>query len=725
MNKQSFLRNLLLLFVSCTLGITACTDDDTESAVTLHYQQVGDIGPGMPYRGSAPTYSGVTPTEFAIDAITLDGAPFTDEKPCFTVNPSEGYLNIADSENLPLGTYRFTISCLAGGGRIVFPDVLSVHMVPATPEQIIVTPSLIEADYDAERISWGTAKVEAADEAVSFNAYALVQEKGKEYFAISPAGVISANLKFKGEIPPGIYRPVLRLTTKAGSADYKDALTIKVNSRPLGITYERNPGTAEVAAAFESDVPVLKGSADEVHYEILSVAPSTDQFAVDPATGVISLPQGHTLEADTSYEISLAVSNKYSHGEAVALRGVYTVDIVPYITPIDPKTFSYPASKMTEFCQFEVEKKAGFVGDVVTFTLGELPEALEGRIALDKQTGKITIARGNDIPVGQYTIPVFAANPKSDPENPTVANLALSVEANPNMFHKFGYGNNLGLPAEENADQFRWDGDGKTNPDKVIALADGYNDFNGRKPVFKLDVVHNWALQSPGDTSLQYVDENGDLHLRMRGNRWGQIGYVRVTATLGEGETAVSRSTIVFVMMRQKAKSDQIEYTPFVHRINSRKGGFTGILPVYAAGTDASKVMIRWRQNCFLYEGLETGVKPYGGKLADDNTLTIKQLWNSYSPSGVTSPSNSSPFNYYNDAGSADTPENMNRKLGYFDPTMNNQVYIRPNAWIRSDGEAVNGILTFQASYTLTANTGELGGTSNLIGVAVWLDENF
>lgn len=724
MNKQSILRRLLLLFVSCTLGFAACTDDDTQSAVTLHYQQIGDIGPGMPYRGAAPTFQGVTPSEFAIESITLDGVPFTDEKPCFTLNPSEGYLNIADSEELPLGTYRFTISCAAGGQRIVFADILTVRMVPATPENIIVTPSLIEADYDAERIAWGTARVEAADEAVSFNAYALVQEKGREYFTISNEGVISVNVKYDGEIPPGIYKPVLRLTTKAGSADYEDALTIKVNSRPLGITYERNPGTAEVAAAFRSDAPVLKGSTDEVHYELLSVIPSTDQFAIDPATGVISLPQGHTLEANTSYEFSLAVSNKYSKGEAVALRGVYTVDVVPYIAPIDPAKFSYPASTMTEFCLFEVEKAAGFVGDVVTFTLGELPAALEGQISLDKQTGKITIARGNAIPIGDYTIPVIASNPKSDPDQPIVANLKLKVQANPNMFHKFGYGNNLGLPAEENFDQFRWEGDGKTNQNVVIPIADGYNDFEGRKPTFKLEIVHNWALQNPGDATLNYVDENGDLHLQMRGNRWGQIGYVRVTATLGEGETAVSRSTVVFVMMRQAAKSDQIEYTPFVHRINSRKGGFTGIQPVLGAGVDASKVMMSWRQNCFLYEGLSTDVTPYGGKLAAGGAdLTIYKIWGTYENNGIANPSSRLPFCWYDSNGVKDAT-NMAKKLGYFDPENGNQLYLTPNKWL-IDGAPVNGILTFQASYSVTANPEDLGKTTNLIGVAIWMDENF
>lgn len=724
MNKHFFMRNLLLLVASCALGFAACTEDDTESPVTLYYEQVGDIGPGMPYRGSAPTFRGVTPSEFAIESITLDGAPFTDEKPCFKVNPTDGFLEIRDSEELSLGTYRFTISCLAGSSRLVFTDILTVRMVAATPERIVVTPALVEVDYDAERISWGSARVEAADEAVSFNAYALVQEPGKNYFTISSDGVISVNLKYEGEIPPGIYKPVLRLTTKAGSADYEDYLTVKVNSRPLGITYERNPGTAEVAAAFASDVPVLKGSTDEVHYAILSVVPSTDQFSIDPATGVISLPEGHTLEADTSYEISLSVSNKYSNGEAVALRGVYSVDIVPFIVPIDPATFSYPASTMTEFCLFEVEKNAGFVGDVVTFTLGELPEALQGRVEIDKQTGKIAIARGNDVPIGQYTIPVIASNPKSDPANPIVANLALSVEANPNMFHKFGYGNNLGLPAEEHFDQFRWDGTGSGNDDKVIPLAEGYNDFGDRTPSFKFEVINDWALRNATNTTQNFVDENGDLHLRMRGDRWGQVGYVRVTATLGEGETAVSRSTIVFVMLRNPAKSGQIEFTPFVHRINSRNGGFSDILPTFGADVDPSQVMMSWRQNCFLYEGVATGETPYGGKLeAAGPTRTIYRIWGTYENNGIANPSSRLPFCWY-DANGVKDVTNMAKKLGYFDPDNGNRIYVTPNKWL-IDGAPVNGILTFQASYSVTANPDDIGKTNNLIPIAIWLDENF
>lgn len=723
MNKSILLRAVLYAVMFFALGLWSCTEDETGSPVTLHFQSVGDIGPGMPYRGPAPTYLGAQPSEFAIEMITLDGVPFTDEVPCFTLDPRDGFLTIsADSRDLPLGTYRFTVSCLAGGSRQYFPDAFSVRMIAATPEQIIVTPNLIEALYDEDRIAWPTAQVAAADEAVSFNAYALVQEEDKQYFSISNTGVISVNLKYEGTIPPGIYKPVLRLTTKAGSADYADAVTIKVNSEPLGVTYARNPGTAEIGAAFESDVPELLGSADEVHYAILSVSPSTDQFAIDPATGVISLAEGHTLEANTTYEFSLAVSNKYSDGEAVALRGVYTVEVVPFITPIDPSTFSYAPATMTEYCKFETEKAPGFVGDVVTFTLGELPAALEGWVSLDSQTGKISIPRNNEIPQGTYEIPVIVTNPKSDAGSPVTATLSLTVEANPNMFYKFGYGNNLGLPAEENFDQFRWDGDG-SDVEKTISLSGGYNDFNGRTPTFKVEVMHDWAFRNAGSTTS--VDDNGDLHVKMRGDRWGQIGYVRVTATLGEGETSVSRSTIVFMMLRNPSKSGQIEYTPYVFRINSRSGGYSGVLPTYGSGVDASKVMLSWRQNCFLYEGLGTGETKYGGKLeAGQTERSIYKIWGSYEKNGIPNVSSRLPFCWYDSGGNKDNA-NMSRKLGYFDPDNGNQLYIAPNKWLDASGQPVNGVLTFQASYSVTGNNEDLGKTSNLIGVAVWLGENF
>ena len=672
MNKQFILRNLLLVVAFCSLGLLACSEDETESPVTLHFQSVGDIGPGMPYRGSAPTYRGAAPSEFAIESITLDGTAFVDETPCFTLDPNDGFLTISESKDLPLGTYRFTVSCKAAGARCLFTDAFSVRMVSATPENIVVTPELIEALYDEDRVAWPTAQIAPADEAVSFNAYALVQEKGKEYFSVSSTGKISVNMKYEGTIPPGIYKPVLRLTTKAGSADYADAVTIKVNSQPLGVTYERNPGTAEIGAAFRSDVPVLLGSTDEVDYAILSVSPSTDQFSIDPAK------------------------------------------------------FSYAPATMTEFCKFEIEKAEGFVGDVVTFSLGELPEALKGWVSIDSQTGKITIPRGNEIPQGVYDIPVTAVNSKSDQANPAAATLKLTVQENPNMFYKFGYGNNLGLPAETNADQFRWDGDGKTNENKVIPLSGGYNDFNGRKATFKVEVLHDWSLQNAGTTTT--VDENGDLHLQMRGNRWGQIGYVRVTATLGEGETAVSRSTIVFTMLRNE-KVDLIEYTPFVHRMHPRNGGYSPIVPQIASSVEKDKLVLSYRNNAFYID-----LDDYSKAIKIDATGAAQtdewraswgyRLWGAYFTSGTVNTGSRMPFSYYGGSDAEFVNKDLARTLGYIDPTRDFQIYISPNKWML-DGKYAHGIFSFQAAYATNGSVDKMHGSSTKIGVVIWFDENF
>lgn len=718
MNKRFFMRGLLFAALSLAAGFAACSDDRTEGTVTLHYPEISDIGPSMPGLVPAPSYKGAKPSQFAIERISFGQEAFTDQSESFVIDASTGSITITNTDHLATGTYGITVSCLAGGARNFFPDAVKIHMLPATPENIRVMPEVLEIPYEGAKSSKLSAEVVSEDETVTISQYALIQEEGREYFTVSDKGVITVNPKFEGEILPGVYTPGLRLTSKAGSALYEQCVTLKITSKPLDVVYKPLEGRSEFDRAFASPVPVLKGSLDELKYAIASVVPETDKFAIDPSTGVISLAEGNGLEVGGEYIFTLAVSNKYGSSE---LGGVYSVRIVAFITPIDPATFSYPASEAVEACAFAVDKTAGFVGDEVSFAFGEaMPEALAGQLAIDEQTGRISARKGNSIPVGVYEVPVVVSNIKGE----AAATLKLTVSENPNMFHKFGYGNNLGLDKESNFDQFRWNGDGKTNTAYVIPLADGYNDFAGRKPAFKLDVIHNWAIQDSGDATKNYVDENGDLHVFMRANRWGQIGYVRVTATLGEGETAVSRSTVVFLMLRNPKNSDQIEYTPFVHRINSRNGGFTGIKPTFGADVDRSKVMMSFRQNGFLYENL-TDEKPAGGKLDKSNTtFTIYKLWGIYEGKPATNAASRLPFCFYDGDGNKDTNDKMTRKLGYFDPENDFQIYITPSIWF-NEGAPVNGIFTFQASYSVTANNEDLGKTANLIGCAVWLDENF
>lgn len=716
--KTKFHRWSLLMLAALTLGLIApsCSDDDTESSVSLHYADIGDIGPSMHYTTNAPSFKGAAPSEFTVESVKFNDALFNDVDHCFTATPATGAIVIANTNSLLPGRYSLTVSCMAGGQRNVFPDILSVKMLAATPAEILITPSVLEIAYDGVLTSELSAQITPKDEAVTINKYELVQAEGQEYFIVSNSGAISINREFKGDILPGVYTPGVKLASLAGAAIYESMITIKITSQPLEVAYKPVLGRSEFNMAFNSPVPTVKGSSDEgVLWAIKEVTPATDQFTIDPATGVISLAKDNGLPIESSYALDLSVTNQYGTADFVE---AYSVKIVAFITPIDPATFAYADTEAIEACAFTISKKAGFVGDEVNYEFGELVMPLVNQLSIDSQTGEISVKKGNTIPIGTYDIPVKVSNNKSEAS----ATAKLIVKANPNMFYKFGYGNNLGLPTESNFDQFRWDADGKNNLEKTMMLTDGYNDFNGRKPVFKLEIIHNWAIQKFGDATLNYVDEEGNLHLFLRGDRSGQIGYVRVTATLGEGETAVSRSTIVFVMLRNE-NSAVIEYTPYVLRSNPRNGGVSGVKPTFGAGVDKSKVMMSWRQNGFLFEGLNDEV-PYGGKLeAGQTARSISRVWASYETNGIVNAASRLPFSFYDVNGNKDDV-NMARKVGYFDPNNEFQIYIAPNKWV-VDGKAINGILTFQASYSITANNADLGGTKTLIGCAVWLDEKF
>lgn len=722
MNKKYFIKGLWLLSSLFAVGLTCCSDDETESAVTIYYATVSDIGPSMFYTTAAPTYKGATPSAFAIEGITLDGKAFTDQKPCFSINEGSGAVSIADTEALLPGLYSLSISCQAGGHPNYFADILQIRMLPATPENISVTPETLEIEYEKLRDDeLPSAQIETLDESVTISKYDLEQEQGKEYFAVSREGEISVNKLFTGDILPGIYTPALVLTSQAGTARYENRVTIKVTSKPLDVIFERNPGRAEAQYVFTGSTPELKGSPEEVVYSIVSVAPQTDQFSIDPATGVVSAAAGNTLRVGETHVFTLKIANKYGQTE---FPEIYSVEVVDFIEPIQPATFKYAPVTLTEACALTVEKADGFVGDDAEFTLGELAPALAGQLSIDQNTGAISFAKGNKIPASgtPYAIPVIATNPKSDPANPTTATLELTVASNPNMFRKFGYGNNLGLDAESNADQFAYEV-GEDASDLKVTIPVGYEDFPEGLPVkFEVEATHAWSFRSPT------VDENtGVLALAVRRDaRAGQVGYCRVTATVGEGETAVSRSTLVFVTA--KPKDNRLYYKPFVHRINPRTGGLSGIPAQIDPAVDMNKLKVAFKGLPYYLDFLAPGRGPVrldSGSTTEDYIYRMWKLYSDNTGRPDVNKSSNDPFTYYAPSGAP--AADLAQKLGYIDPTNGYQMYIAPGMWML-DGVPANGIFTFQVRYSDGNNAiGDVNSSSkgSVVGGCIWLDENF
>lgn len=721
---KSLFRNVCFaaLTVLCAVALAACEDDDTKSGdLQLFYPTVVDIGPSMNFVSGTPTYYGPAPSDFSIAGVTLDDESVVTE--CFSIGADTGMVSISNTDDLDPGTYKLTIACRAGGGLYRFKDIFVVRMVPATPEAIEVSEPTLVIPYAELETSEASVTVTPVGESVSILGYALVQAEGEEYFAISSGGVVTLNANFSGEIMPGDYPLPIRITTYAGATVYENLLTARITSEPLEIRYPSASGRMEYNMAFQGPTPTLKGSPDEVVWAIKQVTPAegfetTDKIRIDPATGVISVDAGNELPLDASYTLDLTVTNSFGSAD---FEGAYTLTVIEYIAPIEPETFSYAPVEVVEGTNFTAPKADGFVGDEVSFSLGDVPAALAGQLTVDEATGEVSSLRGITADPGVYQIPVRASNMKS--ETPVEVMLALTVTENPNMFTTFSYGNNLDLDWTTNADQHVFDmvgaSNNSTNTDVTIPVA--HEDFEGRAVSFKLNYIHNNAFRTAASAS--YVEEDGTLHLRLRNDRVGQIGVIRVDATIGTGETAITRSTYVFVKI-QSDIDKVVVYNPMVFRVNPRTGGYSEAPTINA---DKSNFMITLKRNIFYYNFDGPASHESNSAYLSGTTPTtafIYRMWASYFGNTVETGSRA-PMSYY-EIKSADVASDLTAKLGYIDCGTDFRMYISANKWML-DGAYANGVLLFQAPYTTTGTFSELdaSNSSNYIYMAVWFDENF
>lgn len=716
---KSLFRNVCFaaLTALCAVVLAACEDDDTKSGdLQLFYPTVVDIGPSMNFVSGTPTYYGPAPSNFSIAGITLDDKAFTTE--CFSIGADTGMVTISNTDALASGTYKLTIACQAGGGAYRFEDIFVVRMVPATPEAIEVSEPTLVIPYAELETTEASVTVAPVGESVSILGYALVQAEGSEYFAISNKGVVTINESFTGEIMPGDYPLPIRITTYAGATVYENLLTARITSEPLEIRYPSASGRMEYNMAFQGPTPTLKGSLDEVVWAIKQVTPAegfetTDKIQIDPATGVISVAAGSELPLDASYTLDLTVTNSFGSAD---FEGAYTLTVIEFIAPIEPETFSYAPVEVVEGTNFKAPKADGFVGDEVSFSLGDVPAALAGQLTVDEATGEVSSLRGITADPGVYQVSVRASNMKS--ETPVEVVLSLTVIENPNMFTTFSYGNNLGLDWKTNADQHVFDMQGAASGNSVVDIPVAQQDFDSRDVTFKMTYVHNNPIRT--SASMSYVTEDGTLHLTFRNDRAGQIGVIKVDATIGTGETAITRSTYVFV----KTQTDidkVVVYKPMVFRVNPRTGGYSEAPTVNA---DKSNFMISLKRNIFYYN-FDGPTSHTNGQLSASSSGTfIYRMWGTYF-SGTVNAGSREPMSYY-ELTSANVAANLTAKIGYIDCGTDFKMYIPANKWM-IDGAYANGVLIFQAPYTTTGTFSELdaSGNKNFIYMAVWFDEKF
>lgn len=744
-NILSRFLGVLTVMVFALLGITSCSETETtdKTDFILYYTSMTDIGPGMSSDIAQPSYKGATPSDFTITGVTLDGQAYTGN--LFEINPTSGTVHIESDETTPVGVYKISVSCVAGGSTFTYNDIISVNFLKRVPEGITVTPEALVADFadiiDANStVELPTAQVTTEQNHISITGYSIssvrlgetiVDNKKNPMFAVSSDGTISI-VRGSNAIEPGLYTIDLKLNTAVSGSDseeglFANALTVNVTSKPLALTYAT--GKLEEATeesgntSFVSQVPTFKGSTDGIAYSIESVSPASDKFVIDAKTGVISVAEGHGLKSGEKYVVSVRVKNDYST-EGVLFNNVFTLNVVEYIEPIS--NFAYEMTPVTEQVEFEIPVKAGFKGAEPVFVFESISAEDKNIVSLDGKTGTISAKKGHKLTLGEHKFTVKASNDK----NSETAELIINVTENPNKFTYIRYGNNLGLtPAENYANQFR--------------LADK-EEFNGNAefstPETDSKKTLTWSVSGidVGGTStwnkVKIDSKTGKLTLNALPNEQKCV-VVLVKATAGSGKKAYSITVPVFFHNSNADKTNgKIEYTPFVLQVNPKKGG-RSVTPTITNTIDMSKFVLDFRRDPIYYNingeyqdgtPLESGGTQKHTKGYYKQSPFMKALWDQCGAGYGAK----APMSYFN--GNNPKANLTDKTLGYVDNADGDNkfsVVINANQFCQhaEDGQDVlawaNGVVIMSMTYSDNVTNVNKGTETGPI--VFWLDTNF
>ena len=689
--KQVFNKMIASLLL-CVAVLAACTKNELtdEGKFMLYYPDVTDIG--LSYNMNVkPTYRGQTPGDFKIYNVTLGGKSCTTD--AFSVDQTTGELQIRSTMSMQVGLYSISISCVSDGKVYEFPDVVKINMMRPAPEGITMDPSEIElyvtqvnnVDLTEEL---PTSRVVTEGEHITIKSYniANVRKDGdalsnwQEFFAIDNAlGVVSI-IRNPGFVP-GDYVIDLKLLTSAVTMEseegfFAEALKVSIVSPPVELAYEPAVKRVEEGTGFTSLPPHYIASSKDLNFSLKAVYPEGTPLTIEEHTGVITLSEENTLTAGDEVLVSVRLANAYGSKD---FDQIMKIEIVEFIEPISKLSYDDVTVWFNTECSLspvEVD------GDDVKFAFVDLPELLSG-MKINELTGAISMAKGNKVPVGEYTVTVKVSNDKGSMTDEFV----LTVVENPYFFTKISWGNNLGLtPVSAYASQHRIKGS-----DKVVVSVDKENSDLKDWSNVRFEIVDGSKVKT-SDTKIKYasIDEaTGDITLDPSvltsiDNMRAHVLVIDIIAGEGTVGETVCRVPVFFDFNAPRAKSGvteyTIEYTPFVIQCNPKTGGTYPAPSIKDADgvelADKSHIRMTYRRSGFYWNigGPQSHVN------GDPNTAGtfLNLLWNSYYGTSGTLYNNVIPVYSYN--------KSLDKNIAYIKEDLT--LYVAPEKWRSEDGYA-------------------------------------
>lgn len=551
-----------------------------------------------------------------------------------------------------------------------------------------------KATFVTETPSWhGPKPSDFAIDAI----YRDGQQVQSEAFSISSStGAIT--VKFSDAAEMGTY--VLDISCSANGQRWYFPAAFSVVNAPSELVYEWKVMEMEAGSGFRSGVPYASGSTEGLKFEISSVSPATDKIAIDEKNGEIVVGQGHGFEPGEKYSVSVLVSNSYGSKK---FSDAVTLCIVDHIDPIDPATLKYEDKSILQAAELSLAPQSGLVGTYIKFAFDNLPSQLDGILKIDPQTGEVSLAAGNEAPLGEYDIKVSAVNMKSSAET----QFKLTVRENLYFFSKIVYGNNLGIDPESNANQFWY----ATADDMKAALLTPVTDA-------REGTVLEWSIEVLKNCGGSRVDATSG-ELSFGGFKANNLGLVIVTATAGRGEEGETTVKVpVFLSFLQEINGAFVRYAPFVMQANPKNGGRFNA-PTVTGVEPASNFQMDWRRS-FEYFNINGPESHKSGVLNKDvKDAFLYKMWESYYGSAAVNAGAKLPVSAW------DPKADRAKSLAYIDKE-DLSVVVNPEKWIY-DGAYANGAFMGQATFITdgSSDNGKINDGTQIYPVWIWFDEKF
>lgn len=393
--------NLILSLL--TLGLLAtilvsCDKDESRGGAELSALSyaTGEVALGnTDYVSAAPTIFLTSAATFSISKVTLNGQVIANTSPeIMTINENSGVITARIKATADyVGEYLVSVRVKNSSSNVNFDNTF----------RLVVKGIEFESDITL-------AKGESVK--VSPKKIYLAQGSGTLYYLALPKGATASD--YTGITVDSLTCAVnVASTTEAGiypisisvknltntSTTLANVVNVAVQSKPYDLVYTPATITLITSEGHVSPAPKVRAAsaADGSKVSYALVDSPSDQFSIDPTTGVITLPEDNTLPAVLkTYNLSVKVSN--SIGQSTFTNA--------YSVVLDPNKEIDPISAVVYSDTFPVDLKPGqpwtSSRPVATGSSVGIAYSLVGApagVTINAKTGIITMAAGHKMPL--------------------------------------------------------------------------------------------------------------------------------------------------------------------------------------------------------------------------------------------------------------------------------------------------------------------------------------